>query len=335
MKEASRIHRRAIGTTRGGKVLSYNERLYEFMLDQDVVELRAVQELDCAGYINWFYLEHRDWFKKLDCEVFTQAHLKALSESDDLYGGMTPEERVRADAARNDSILAGKIVDADPALVHAVVHAIESKGLLASNQTHEASNPLAQANLPKGMEALSQLERAYGDDRKMTFAEKQLMKRILKNDDKEKRRREKQVEKLEQKAEGESADAAMDSDNESASKTTSGQDATSTSAQPQKPAGRFGSLVENMLSKFDDSEKTVGELSRSDPIRDSGDGHAGRAEGGRMSSNMNSRQGSSSQMETVPGMKEAKGSGGILGILSLFKGNQGGGKQSGSMSQMR
>ena len=186
-----------LGTCIDGRALTYDTRLYEFRLARELVSLQDLRALDAHAHIRWAAPEQRDWFRRIKAADLDACNRRALARTgSSRYAGMTPEERVQADAARDDSVLAGKIVDADPVLVQAVAAKLEEQGLLGAGfmQTGPV-NPLASANLPKGMEALSQMERHHGADRKMTAAEKRLMKKILKNDDKEKARREKLVAK--------------------------------------------------------------------------------------------------------------------------------------------
>lgn len=183
-----------LGSSVDGRALTYDVALYEFRLARELVSLEDVRELDAHAHIRWLALEQRDWFRRINPADFVRCNRTALARAGSgRYADMTPEERVQADAARDDSVIAGKIVDADPALVQAVAAQLEAQGLLGGGMQGQptAYNPLAAANLPKGMEALSQMERHHGADRKMTPAEKRLMKKILKNDDKEKARREK------------------------------------------------------------------------------------------------------------------------------------------------
>ncbi len=184
-----------LGTCVDGRALTYDVTLYEFRLARELVMFDDVRDLDANGHIRWCAPEQRDWFRRINPVDLAACNRNALARTgNSRYANMTPEERVQADAARDDSVLAGKIVDADPALVQAVVAQLEEQGLLGGMMMPGQAaqfNPLAAANLPKGMEALSQFERHAGADRKMTSAEKRLMKKILKNDDKEKARREK------------------------------------------------------------------------------------------------------------------------------------------------
>ena len=185
-----------LGTCVDGRALTYDVSLYEFRLAKELVSLQDVRELDAAAHIHWRAPEQRDWFRRINAADFAACNHRALARAGDgRYADMSPEERVKADAARDDSVLAGKIVDADPALVQAVVAKLEEQGVFSQALMGQpvAYNPLAAANLPKGMEALSQFERHAGGDRKMTRAEQRLMKKILKNDDKEKARREKRA----------------------------------------------------------------------------------------------------------------------------------------------
>lgn len=184
-----------LGTCADGSALTYDPGLYEFRLDRMVTPYENIRELDDAGHIHWHALEQRDWFIRIDAADLARCRSKALARrGQSAYEGMTPEERVQADAARDDSVLAGKIVEADPSLVAAVALQLEEQGLLGGGSGHR--NPLAAVDLPRGMEALSQFERSQGGQRKMTAAEKRLMRKIIKNDDKEKARREKSAQRI-------------------------------------------------------------------------------------------------------------------------------------------
>ena len=200
-----------LGTCIDGRALTYDAALYEFRLARELVSLEEVRDLDAHAHIRWLAPEQRDWLRRINARDFAACNHRALAHAGDgRYANMTPEERVQADAARDDSVLAGKIVDADPALVQAVAAKLEEQGLLGQVMPGQpmAYNPLAAANLPKGMEALSQFERHQGADRKMTSAEKRPMKKILKNDDKEKARREKLAARAGAQTGGSDADAA-------------------------------------------------------------------------------------------------------------------------------
>ena len=185
-----------LGTCKDGRALSYDASLYEFTLASKVATLSEVRALDARALIRWRAIELRDWFSRIDEADLAVCHERAFNERNAIsYDKLSAEERVQADAARDDSILAGKIVDADPALVHAVANQLIEEGLLASSpQVRSAEgddvNPLAVMELPRGMEPLSQLERAKGPNRKMTRSEARLMRKILKNDDKAKEKRE-------------------------------------------------------------------------------------------------------------------------------------------------
>ena len=198
-----------LGTCIDGRALMYDVRLYEFRLARELVSYADVRELDDHAHIRWCAPEQRDWFRRINPHDLKRCNDRALSRiGGDYYAGMSPEERVQADAKRDDSVLAGKIVDADPALVQAVAAQLEEQGLLGGVVMPAGGfNPLATANLPKGMEALSQMERHHGADRKMTAAEKRLMKKILKNDDKEKARREKMAARMGGQTGGSDAEA--------------------------------------------------------------------------------------------------------------------------------
>ena len=194
-----------LGMCADGRMLTYDVGLYEFHLAQKPAELDEVRSLDARAQVRWRAPEMRDWFKRINASDLAACHGKAMAERYGVeYDKLSAEERVLADAARDDSVSAGKIVDADPALVHAVANQLIEEGLLqqaarpaaagagADNAADEA-NPLATMDLPRGMEPLSQLERAKaekGERRKMTRSEARLMRKILRNDDKAKAKRE-------------------------------------------------------------------------------------------------------------------------------------------------
>ena len=212
-----------LGICADGRALSYDAALYEFALGSEPAALAEVRALDARAKVNWRAGELRDWFARIDGADLAACHERALAERNAVdYDKLTPEQRVQADAAHDDSVLAGKIVDADPALVHAVANQLIEQGLL--NEAMRASaaggaatggvaasgaaagdgegedgeggedfNPLAVMDLPRGMEPLSQLERAKGANRKMTRSEERLMRKILKNDDKAKEKRERRA----------------------------------------------------------------------------------------------------------------------------------------------
>ena len=203
-----------LGTCRDGRSLAYDASLYEFTLAGKPATLSEVRALDAHALVSWRANELRDWLARIVPDDLEACRQRALIERNAAsYDKLSAEERVLADAARDDSILAGKIVEADPALVHAVVNQLLEEGLLAQAahpQTGGAQvggaratqaggaqagegdfNPLAVMDLPRGMEPLSQLERAKGPNRKMTRSEARLMRKILKADDKAKERREK------------------------------------------------------------------------------------------------------------------------------------------------
>ncbi|MBQ9003291.1 MAG: hypothetical protein IJ087_15690 [Eggerthellaceae bacterium] len=192
-----------LGTCTDGRLLTYDASLYEFRLAQRPAELAEVRALDARAQVRWRAAEMRDWFKRINGDDLAACHDRAMQQRYGVeYDELSAEERVLADAARDDSVLAGKIVDADPALVHAVANQLIEEGLIAQAPPAatgpgatgvESENPLATMELPRGMEPLSQLERAkaeQGERRKMTRAEARLMRKILKNDDKAKAKRE-------------------------------------------------------------------------------------------------------------------------------------------------
>ena len=194
-----------LGTCKDGRILSYDASLYEFYLADKVATLDEVRALDRHAHIHWRANEMRDWLARINADDLVACHERAFIERNAVsYDKLSAEERVQADAARDDSVLAGKIVEADPALVHAVANQLIEEGLLKETaqvpasgsmpaEGEEGFNPLATMDLPRGMESLSQLERAKGPNRKMTRSEERLMRKILKNDDKEKERREKRA----------------------------------------------------------------------------------------------------------------------------------------------
>ena len=198
-----------LGTCKDGRALSYDVGLYEFRLAQKPAELAEVRLLDARAEVRWRAAEIRDWFKRIDADDLASCHERAMIERYGVeFDKLSAEERVLADAARDDSVIAGKIVDADPALVHAVANQLIEEGLLQQSFPASSSavgdgvaddkepNPLATMDLPRGMEPLSQLERAHaeqGERRKMTRSEARLMKKILKNDDKAKAKRERRA----------------------------------------------------------------------------------------------------------------------------------------------
>lgn len=194
-----------LGMCADGRALTYDASLYEFSLAGKPAELEEVRALDARAQVRWRAIELRDWFTRINAADLAACHERAVAERYGVeYDKLSAEERVLADAARDDSVLAGKIVDADPALVHAVANQLIEEGLLAQaaptamaggDAANADANPLATMQLPRGMEPLSQLERAkaeQGERRKMTRAEARLMKKILKNDDKAKAKRERQ-----------------------------------------------------------------------------------------------------------------------------------------------
>lgn len=178
-----------LGTISDGRPLFYDAALYEFRLDRAPVSLAEVRGLDDAGHIAWLAPEQRDWMRRIDTDDLDCCNRDALGRRGADYGLLSPEEQVQADAKRDDSVLAGKIVDADPALVAAVADALGQRGVAVASAA--AAGPSAE--LPEGMEPLAQLQKQPG--RAMTPLEHFLMRRILKNDDREKRRRERCAER--------------------------------------------------------------------------------------------------------------------------------------------
>ena len=194
-----------LGSCTDGRLLTYDASLYEFHLAQKPAELSEVRALDARAQVRWRAAEMRDWFRRINDADLAACHERAMERRYGVeYDKLSAEERVLADAARDDSVLAGKIVEADPALVHAVANQLIEEGLLAQaarpiadgsaeGAAADEANPLATMELPRGMEPLSQLERAkaeQGERRKMTRSEARLMRKILKNDDKAKAKRE-------------------------------------------------------------------------------------------------------------------------------------------------
>ncbi len=184
-----------LGEVFGRGELSYDVGLYEFRIAGTVVELEELRDLDARADVWWVAAEQRDWFRAIDADDLAACNARALRAFgrgvyDPATDTRTPYERVRDDAKRDDSILEGRVVDADPVLVQAVADALEQRGLGGGGTA-----PAAGYVLPQGMEALSQLQRQEG--RKMTMLEHFLMRQILKNDDKEKVRREKEAASIE------------------------------------------------------------------------------------------------------------------------------------------
>ena len=175
-----------LATCVDGRALYYDATLYEFRLERDLVSYADVLELDNHAHLAWYAPEQRDWFRKINPADLDRCNRRALNRHGNGFEQLSPEEQVLADAKRNDSVLAGKIVEADPALVRAVAEALEEQGLVGRAT---AGMPQMVIGMPQGMEALSQLQKQEG--RKMTVGEHFLMRQILKNDDKEKAKREK------------------------------------------------------------------------------------------------------------------------------------------------
>lgn len=197
-----------LGTISDGRPLFYDATLYEFRLDRAVATLGEVRELDEAGHILWLAPEQRDWMRRINGADLDRCNREALGRHGMEYDQLSPEEQVQADAKRDDSVLAGRLVDADPALVAAVADALEQRGF-APSAAPDAPGATA-AVLPEGMEALAQLQKQEG--RKMTVLEHYLMRRILKNDDRQKARRERAEEAVQEKAAKDAAKAEEDTD---------------------------------------------------------------------------------------------------------------------------
>ena len=185
----------SLATCVDGRTLLYDATLYEFRLERDLVSYADVSALDKHAHLHWNAPEQRDWFRKINPADLDRCNRRALNRHGNGFSGLSPEEQVQADAKRDDSVLAGKIVDADPALVRAVADALEEQGLLGRG----GGAPQTVIGMPAGMESLSQLQKQEG--RKMTMMEHYLMRQILKNDDKEKSRREKREAEMRAKAE--------------------------------------------------------------------------------------------------------------------------------------
>lgn len=189
----------SLGTTGNGRRLAYDPVLYEFRLEREQLGYAELQALDRRGCVRWAAPEQRDWFRRLDAAQLERCNRRALQLHGSGQAALTPEEQVLADARRDDSVLAGKIVEADPALVHAVALSLEEQGLLGG----QGQQPVI--GMLQGMEALSQLQKQPG--RKMTVMEHFLMRQILKNEDKEKARQQKAQESQEEAAVKEEAAA--------------------------------------------------------------------------------------------------------------------------------
>ncbi len=180
-----------LGSTRDGTQLFYDAALYEFRLGRKLVEYSEVRALDLEARIAWGAPEQRDWFYRIDLAVLDRCNREALQNHGDADYGLTPQDQVAAHAKRDDSILTGKIVEADPSLVQAVALALEDQGLLG-----QQALPQMAVSMPAGMESLAQLQRQ--PQRKMTVLEHVLMRQILKNDDKAKAKREREQDAVEQ-----------------------------------------------------------------------------------------------------------------------------------------
>lgn len=188
-----------LGVCSDGCDLSYDATLYEFRHEREVIFYADVLEMDRRGLVRWMAPEQRDWFHHINPTDLDACNRRALSRHGGGFERLSAAEQVALDAKRNDSVLEGKIVEADPAVVHAVVEELRQSGMLEHVGT---ASPYAGTVLPDGMESLSQLQRQPG--RKMTMTEHYLMRKILKNDDKEKARREKHLAAVEQKMQRES-----------------------------------------------------------------------------------------------------------------------------------
>lgn len=189
-----------LGALADGRALRYDATLYEFRVDRTVVTYRDVVALDQAGHVQWQAAEQRDWLYRINPADLDRCNREALGRHGNGYEGLSPEEQVQRDARRDDSVLAGKIVEADPALVRAVADALEQEGLLRAGAPEEPA-----VVLPEGMEALAQVQKQPG--RSMTVMERYLMHRILKHDDRQKARREK-AEEVHGEAQAEEAEEA-------------------------------------------------------------------------------------------------------------------------------
>ncbi len=188
-----------LGVCSDGCDLNYDATLYEFRHEREVISYEDVLEMDQRGLVRWMASEQRDWFHHINPVDLDTCNRRALSRHGGGFERLSAAEQVALDAKRNDSVLEGKIVEADPAVVHAVLEELRQSGMLEHVGT---ASPYAGAVMPDGMESLSQLQRQPG--RKMTMTEHYLMRKILKNDDKEKARREKQFAAIEQKMQRES-----------------------------------------------------------------------------------------------------------------------------------
>ncbi len=185
-----------LGSTSEGRQLFYDAALYEFRIGRSLASYGEVRALDAAAQISWGAPEQRDWFYHIDLAMLDRCNREALASHGDADEGMSVQEQVIAHAKRDDSVLAGRIVEADPALVQAVALALEQQGLLGQQVA-----PQMHVEMPQGMEPLAQVQRQPG--RKMTVLEHVLMRQILKNDDKAKAKREREEDAVQQAAEKE------------------------------------------------------------------------------------------------------------------------------------
>lgn len=183
-----------LGRCSDGRALRYDGTAYRFYLGGCETSYDEIAALDRLGRVTWLAGEQRDWFNRINRADLDACARKAADWASS-EGSLDPSEQVRLDARRDDGILEGRLVDADDALVRAVIDRLEAEGALGGSAAAAASldNPLASMDLPDGMESLGQVVKREG--RPMTALEHVLMRRIMRNDDKAKARRERRERK--------------------------------------------------------------------------------------------------------------------------------------------
>lgn len=67
-----------IGSYIDGRILDYDEELYQFSIGGTLVSLPDVRAYDAAGQITWGMPEQREWLRTLDDAAFIEAHNRAM-----------------------------------------------------------------------------------------------------------------------------------------------------------------------------------------------------------------------------------------------------------------
>lgn len=183
-----------LGRCGDGRALHYDSAAYRFYLGDRRVSYDEIAALDRRGEVAWLAGEQRDWFNRID-RADLDACAAAACDRALAADALDPYEQVRRDARRDDSVLEGRLVDVDDALVRAVIDRLEIEGALArgSDSAETTESPLAAAVLPEGMEPLGQVVKREG--RSATALERVLARCIMRNDDKAKARRERRERK--------------------------------------------------------------------------------------------------------------------------------------------